>query len=74
MESTWKLLIGVAVLALFVFVGVKNVITPNINKLPKGGEELTHWNRLQVRIAAVIFTGFAVYFLYQLLKDMFRAG
>jgi hypothetical protein len=70
MESTWKLLIGIAVFIVFVFVGIDNVVRPNISNLRKGGEELTQWNRLQVRIAAVVFTGFASFGLYELLRDL----
>jgi hypothetical protein len=66
MESTRKLLIGIAVCTVFVFVGINNVVRPNISNLRKGGEELTQWNRLQVQIVAAIFTGFALFFRYEL--------
>jgi len=70
MELIWKLLIGIAVFTVFLFVGVNNVVRPKISNLPKGGEELTQWNRLQVRIAAVILTGFAIFGLYELLRSL----
>ncbi len=71
-ESTWKLVLGIIVFVVFACFGIANLLKPNIRNLRKGGEMLTGWNRFQVRWFAALFTAFAIYGIYELLKTLIR--
>jgi len=71
-DSTWKLLVMVAVLVLFACVGIANMVSPDWfierSGVRKGGEMLTEWNRWCFRFAGATFTGVTVYVLYVFLR------
>jgi hypothetical protein len=69
-NSIWKEILGVALLLIFVGYGIAHVIFPDHFMKPshRGGEMLTDWNRLGIRIAGAIFAGFAVYVLYGIFR------
>jgi hypothetical protein len=70
-NDIWKLVLAALLLLVFVYVGISNVIKPDIRRLRKGGEMLTEWNRVGVRSAGAIFAAGAIYLLYRLLRDIF---
>ncbi len=61
------------VLVMFFFVGAAHILYPDWfvrrSGSAKGGEESMRWNRLQFRIGGAVFTVFAVWMLYHLLRD-----
>ena len=69
-NNIWKEMLGVVVLLFFAYVGISNVVKPDIRNFPKGGELLRGWNRFQIRWAAAAFAGFAMYGLYRLVRDI----
>jgi hypothetical protein len=72
-KSIWKLVVVIAVLLVFICVGIANVIKPRLSPWQRGGEMLTDFNRLQVRLVGAIFAGGAIYLLYVVLRDMTSA-
>jgi hypothetical protein len=74
-DSPWKLVLLVLVLAFFACVGIAHIVKPDWfvkrSGVPKGGEMLTEWNRLQFRLGGAVFAAFAVYLLFLLARDYF---
>jgi threonine/homoserine/homoserine lactone efflux protein len=70
-NSAWKVLLLAVFLLLFFLVGLSCVFSPDrfMSEALRGGEELTGWSRLQLRIVGAIFAGFAMYLLYALLRN-----
>lgn len=73
-ESTWKVLIGIAVLAFFFCVCVAHVFQPDRfirrSGVRKGGEMLTEFNRIGFRMSGVAFAAFSGDLLYVLVRDL----
>ena len=73
-DNPWKLAIGILVLVIFAFVGIAGLINPDWfirqSGLRQGGEMLTGQNRFGCRMSAAAFTGFAVYVLYVIVRDL----
>jgi hypothetical protein len=73
-KSIWKLVVVIVVLVVFVWMGIANVIKPRLGPSRRGGEMLTDFNRLQLRLVGGIFAGGAIYLLYVVLRDMTSSG
>lgn len=73
-NSAWKEALLVAVLVVFVCVGITAVVNPDSfirrSGLPRGGEMLTEWNRFGCRLSGAAFAGAAMYMLYAFLRDV----
>ena len=73
MDSQWKTAAAVALLLIFLGVGLAHVIKPDWfikrSGVRKGGELLTDWNRLGFQVAGAIFAGLAAYILYALFRS-----
>ena len=67
-DSILKLLVLVAFLVLFAYVGIAHMVSPDWfierSGVRKGGEMLTGWNRWGFRFAGATFTGVSVYLIY----------
>ncbi len=70
----WKLWIGIVILVFFFCIGVAHVLYPDHflrrSGIWKGGEMLTDFNRLGIRLAGMIFAAFSGFVLYLLLRDI----
>ncbi len=73
-KNIWKLVVLIVLLVVFVCVGIANLIKPRLGPWLRGGEMLTDFNRLQVRLVGAIFAGTAIYLLYVVLRDMTSNG
>jgi len=74
-DSLWKLAIGVVILLAFAAIGIGCLISPEWGikhfgrTLPRGGELLKEWNRLGISLLGLVFAGFALYVIYEVLRD-----
>jgi hypothetical protein len=70
----WKPWIGIVILVFFFCAGVAHVIYPDRflrrSGMRKGGEMLTDFNRLGIRLAGTLFAAFSGFLLYVLFKDL----
>ncbi len=74
-DSAWKIMGVVVILVFFAGMGVAHVVNPDrfvrSSGARKGGEMLNDWNRFGFRVAGAVFTGFAGYLLYVVLRNYF---
>ena len=74
-DSIWKLCLLAVILVFFLCIGIGHVLFPDYflkrSAVRKGGEMLTDWNRGSFQLVGVILTGFVVYLMYQLARDIF---
>lgn len=74
-ESIWKLCLLVLVLVFFLCIGIGHVLYPDYflkrSAMRKGGEMLTDWNRGSFQFIGLLVTGFIIYLMYQLARDIF---
>jgi hypothetical protein len=75
LHALWRLLAGLLFVLMLIFfagIGIAHVINPDWfikrSSVRKGGEMLQKWNRDQSRLLGVVFTAFAIYLLYELLR------
>jgi H+/Cl- antiporter ClcA len=71
-ENLWKLMLGVAIAASFVYMGIAQVIAPDRfirrTSVRKGGELLTDFNRVGFQIVGIVVACFGSFILYILAK------
>ncbi len=69
-DSVWKELPGCAVLVFFAALGIAHMLYPDRFMKPwhRGGEMLTEWNRLGIRIVGAILTAGTTYILYSMFR------
>lgn len=74
-ESIWKLCLLALILVLFLCVGIGHMFYPDYflkrSAARKGGKMLTDWNRGSFQLVGLILTGFILYLIYQLARDIF---
>ena len=74
-DSIWKLCLLAGFLVFFHCIGIGHVLFPDYflkwSAVRKGGEMLTDWNRGSFQLVGLILTGFVVYLMYQLARDIF---
>ena len=71
-NSVWKEILGTAIFVFFAASGVAHVVYPGRFMKRwhrKGGEMLTEWNRLGIQVFGAILAVFAIYALYDILRD-----
>ncbi len=74
-ESIWKLCLLALILVFFLCVGIGYMFYPDYflkrSAARKGGEMLTDWNQGIFQLVGLILTGFILYLMYQLARDIF---
>jgi len=68
-----RTVLAVAVCLFFAGLGLAHVVSPDRfiakSAVPKGGEMLTWWNRLEFRAVGAVLLAFALYLLYVVSAD-----